>query len=605
MIYPYRDREDPESIGNNESIKSLIDLSAEELSFGKQRTNFNQDKLISLNSIFNPSEKLQIKALVFFNNTHNDFYRDVLSKVQTQEASFSNEELYQLNNKKQIGFGKIEFKYDLSSNQMLETITRFSYNRSKNGSDLVFNAIATDEALKHKNHLIDQEIKYTYKINKNNVLLLTSRFKHQKEPQKYHINQFILKDLFPESEQANNVKQHTDLAMKYAGFKAHLLSRNKRNQLVEFQLGNEYREDKIDTDLFLLKDNTLLDAPAGFQNDMLYQRNDLYAKTSYRYTFRNLAFTARANLHQYSLKSNIDGKKNEQNPLYINPAVIMDWEVDDKNKIIASYSYTKTNLQAIDLYGSFVMHGLRNFNKGANTTHPLTASQIYLNHTLGNWNERLLLNTMFIYAKNHNFLSTNADVKQNYVLKEKILIKDRWFVNLNTTADYYIKYLASNIKASLAYQESTYKNIVNSLVQEVESKNYHYGLELRSGFLGVFNYHLGTKWVTTEIKTKEQKKFTDRLSFLNLSLALQNGLSVQLETEQYYLGAIDSKNNFTFMDVNMRYTIPNSKLDLSIEAKNLFNQKNFKTYYIDDISSISTEYRLLPRMLLLKANYRF
>lgn len=605
LIHPYKEKDDPGSIGNNEYIKSLIDLSTEELSFGKERTNFNQDKLITLNSIFNPSENLQIKALLFFNNAHNDFYRDRYSNINSEGVSFNNEELYRLKNKTQTSFGKLEFKYDLSANNMLETITRYSYNTHRNRSDLNFNKVATNESLAYNNHLIDQEVKYTHKIDAANVLLLTTRFKHQKEPQKYHVDKFLLKDLFPNSEQANNLSQETDVAMKYAGIKAHLLSRSKSNQLIELQVGNEFREDKIDSDFILWEENSIINIPEGFQNDMRHQRNDLYAKSSYRYSLGNISFTAKANLHQYLIKSNTREAVNKQNPLYINPAILMDWELNDKNKLVASYSYNKTNLQAIDMYEGYVMSGLRNFNKGSKSFQPLTASQVFVNYTLGNWNERFLINSFLVYTKNHDFLSSSTSVAQNHVLTEKVLIKDRWFVSLNTSADYYLKFMASNIKANFGYQESNYKNIVNSFMQEVSATNYNYGLELRSGFLGAFNYHLGTKWITTEIRTKEQKRFTDQVSFLNLSLALQNGLSVQLEAEHYYLGALQTKKEFKFLNIDVRYTIPNSKLDLAIEAKNIFNTKKFTAYHIDDISSITTEYSLLPRMLLLKATHRF
>ena len=50
----------------------------------------------------------------------------------------------------------------------------------------------------------------------------------------------------------------------------------------------------------------------------------------------------------------------------------------------------------------------------------------------------------------------------------------------------------------------------------------------------------------------------------------------------------------------MRYTLEKNKLSFSLSGKNLFNTKRFKTSSISDIGSSTTEYRLLPRYLLLE-----
>ena len=52
--------------------------------------------------------------------------------------------------------------------------------------------------------------------------------------------------------------------------------------------------------------------------------------------------------------------------------------------------------------------------------------------------------------------------------------------------------------------------------------------------------------------------------------------------------------------------VPNkNKLSFTILANNIFNTKTFKNYLVDDVSISKSEYRLLPRYILLKIEFRF
>ena len=65
LIRPFRMNE-PASIGDNQSVNSLLNLLPSNLNFKESRTNFNNAELVSLNAIFNPTEKLKIKTARFF-----------------------------------------------------------------------------------------------------------------------------------------------------------------------------------------------------------------------------------------------------------------------------------------------------------------------------------------------------------------------------------------------------------------------------------------------------------------------------------------------------------------------------------------------------------
>jgi outer membrane receptor protein involved in Fe transport len=59
------------------------------------------------------------------------------------------------------------------------------------------------------------------------------------------------------------------------------------------------------------------------------------------------------------------------------------------------------------------------------------------------------------------------------------------------------------------------------------------------------------------------------------------------------------------LDLETRYVIKENKLTFSLSGNNLFNTEKFRSYSISDINISKTEYRLMPRYVLLKMEFRF
>jgi hypothetical protein len=611
LIKPFRFNE-PASIGDNQSVNSLLNLSQNNLNFKQSRTNFNNAELLSLNAIFNPTKKLKIKTLGFFNWDETDFFRNSVDFVDIKDpnspnnVNFTNTEEYQLRNKKRIAFGKIDIIYNISKTKMLEATTKYNNGDFNDSSNLTFNGNATLENLQHQNTLFDQKISYTNKFKDKKVFLLTGRYINEKAPQNYRVNQFFYADLFSDFSNTNNIKQESNNQMQFAGVNAHLLDRKKNDDLLELQLGNEFRKDKLTTTFSLLEDNAVIAQPNGYKNQVNYQVNDLYFKSKYRLKINDFGIVGKLDVHQLFNQLENNDITTNQSSFFINPSIGFDWELNDKNKITSTYSYNTTNAKILDVFSDFVLTSFRSFSKGIGNFNQLDASSIIINYQLGNWSDRFFANTFILYSKNHDFFSTNTFINQNFTQSEKILIKDREFISINSKLDYYFKSISSNLKLDIGFTKSEFKNSVNnSDLREVTSNNYIYGIELRSGFRGVFNYHFGTKWNTTEILTTIKNSSTDNVSFLDLSFVFTEKFDVQLQSERYFFGNLQTDNTYYFLDFEARYKLIKNKLTLGLTGKNLFNTKKFRNFSVSDIGTSTTEYRLLPRFVLLKMEYRF
>ncbi|MFT7442181.1 MAG: hypothetical protein ACI9Q3_000545 [Maribacter sp.] len=605
LIRPYRGNE-PGSIGDNMQVTSLLDLSAGELNFKRNRTNFNNAELLSLNAIFNPTEKIKIKTLGLFNWDETDFFRNSIENFDTNNINFTNTEDFKLRTKKKIGFGKLDFTYNISKTKMLESVTKYNDGFSAANSDLNFNGNATIENLNSNNKLFDQKINYTNKFKDNKVFLLTGRFINEETPQNYTVNQFFYAELFPNNTNANNVIQQSTNKMMFGGVNAHLLDRKENGNLLEIQIGNEFRKDNLHTTYSLLENENVLEKPENHQNKTNYLTNNTYLKTKYRYKIKDFAVVGKLDFHQLYNRLETELETKDETPFFVNPNIGFNLKINDRNKIISSYSYNFRNAGILDVYNNFVVTGFRSFNKGTGNFNQLNSSNFVFNYQLGNWSERFFANTFLIHTKNHDFFSTKAIITQNYAQSENILLQDSEFLSMNTNVNYYFNFITSNLKLDLGYSKNNFKNSINnSDLREITSKSYNYGFELRSGFSGFFNYHIGSKWNTNSIQTTIENSFTDNTSFLDLSFLFNDKFNVDLQSERYFFGNLENENTYYFLDLDARYQLLKDRLTINLSGKNIFNTQTFRNFSISDFGSSTTEYRLLPKMILVSLEYRF
>ena len=594
-----------EHVGDNQRNETLMSLDSYVPQLKQKRVNFNNAELLSLNSIFTISNKMKLKALIFVNQDENQFYRNSFQSFFANGTFFENTEDFILQKNTLIGFGKTDFNYDISKNKTLQVTSKFNTTKTKDRSDLLFNDDLLKERLTSKNQLIDEKVVFTNKLTNSKALLLSGRFITEKTPQEYQLNQFLYNNLFVSN--ANNVVQINENKMTFYGVEGFLLDRKKKGNLLEIKIGNQYRKDVLNSKFQLKEYEQLIDNPNDYQNQTTYGVNDLYVDVKYGFKRKRLNIIPQASLHQlFNNLENFD-IKNTQAPFFINPKIGIEYEINKKNKVLASYTLNQTNASVLDVYNNYVHTGFRSFSKGTGTFNQLEASSALLNYTYGNWGDKFFASTFLLYSKNHDFFSTNSLIFQNYSQTEKIIIKDREFITINTTIDRYFKPISSNLKLLFGGSKSNYKNVVNnSNLREVKNNLINYGFELRSGFRGVFNYHIGSKWNYNEVKTTIANSFTNTISFLDLSFVINPKFNFQIQSERYYFGNLDSNNNeYYFMDLEGRYTVKENKLTFSISGNNLFNTEVFRSYSISDISTSRTEYRLQPRYVLLKMEFRF
>jgi len=204
---------DPGNIGNGIETNTFVKFSNSLPNFKRDRFNFNNAELVSLNAIFNPNERLKIKTIGFLNWDERDFFRNSQNSFITNNTDFINTEDYKTTQDLLDVFGKLDIVYDISKKQTIESITRYSNRNENNQANRIFNNVINLEEIDGESSRFDHKTTYSNRFKERKAFLLTGRYIYENSPQLYTNNQFLFQDIFPENLNADEVSQNSNQSL--------------------------------------------------------------------------------------------------------------------------------------------------------------------------------------------------------------------------------------------------------------------------------------------------------------------------------------------------------------------------------------------------------
>lgn len=595
-----------ESIGSGGQLYQLMGLhGARAGQLKDHRTRINNAEHISLSSIVPITEKLKVKAVGFLGFDENYAFNNNYSITNVGDTYFENTENNQFKSHLKNGYINLLATYDVSKTQMLQLSSVWNQGNTNNYNDLTFNGQNTLEKLQTKNTFFDQKVTYTHKWKDKNVVLLKARYFSNKLPQFYNINDYLMGDLFSFDADAmnNDIKNEKT----FAGLEADFKLKQKNNDLIEFQVGYEHNDQTMNT-VFQLFNNTETIRPNGFQTDSSFTLADLYAKSGYTWKWNTFKVSGRAEAHQLFNSFTTLQSSKKQNPFYVNPSVNFMWNVTPTHIFNGSYMVNFNNTSFVDVNDTYLLTSSRSFSKGLGRFALTDVQTANLGYSIRHYLNRYRFSFNLNYNKQSNVLTNRSFIEQNSSLSESVFIKGGDTFGGSLSSNFYLRKLKSNLKLEANYSHSTsFNEVNNSGIRKNNFANQRYNIEWRSNFKSAFNFHIGSEWNYSKVKSPDfENSYTNGLSFLDLFYKIDNQLDIKAVTEHYYFGNL-SKNqrNHVFLDLEATYKFKGDKWTLGLRGNNLFNKQNFTTYNVSDIGYSTNSYRLMPRYLLLTTKYRF
>ncbi len=601
LMNPSSDK-DVENAGGNINLISLINLHQKNGQFEDNRTNFNNDKLVSLNYINNYKNDWKLKFVTIFNDIENRNFVNSLYKFNFNGINFTNVESNTWKQSNQNVIAKVEVIKELNKTSSLQFYNKLSWLKEDNDNVFIFNEQINNQVGENKLFASENKVVYTKKLDSTKAIVAVGKYMYQNRPYQFtdenDVFQFILNN-----PAAKKVQQNVNSTLQFGGAKVSYLNNISEEQNLEIQVGNEFRKDELNSNLNVFDSaiTEILFDKSPFENLVDFTQNKLFSQANYNTKLKKWKFGF--GLITQLISSNLNGDTKDVFNVSPNLRVGYKWRGYGDFNVNAGRTISQTGVQ--NFYQNFIYQGNRSFRQSNVSFQNLPAYNFGFSYSLGDELSRKF-NLSINYSRQEDYIANNSIINQNYSFNQSILVKDSDQLFANAEARKYLKFIKSRISLLGNYSISNYQNSINNqpLINS-QFQNIKVGFEMKSGWTKKINYELGYDWNFSSINSDvNSNDYLDQKGFVNLYFNFNPQIRLESQYEYYKFGNALQKTT-QFWDVKFNYQVKKHQMNIYINANNLLDNKSIQRYSISNISESLYTQRLLPRHVAFGLNKNF
>lgn len=591
-----------ENVGSDISTLSMLNLHRKNYSFGDNRTNFNNDQLASLSYIYNFKKDWKLKLVSIYNTTENRNYTDSYYQFDYDGTSFRNTEskTWKQNNKNIVG--KIELTKDYKKSNLV-FYSKFSSLNEDNDNHFIFNGVPNFQSGNNKLSATENRVVFTKKIDSSAAIVAVARYIHQNRPYEF-FEKNNLAAIISGDNSAQLLHQKVDAGLDFGGAKFSWLKNYSENRNLQINAGLDFRKHRLQSDLSLLGNSgqAIYFDQSAFFNDLEFSKNTLFSQLDYKVKWKKNWNFSTTILNEY-MWTELDSTK--KYAFAFSPSFNLGYGTFSFGTISINAGKRYTTTAVDNLYSGYIYQGERSFKNNLMGFSPIASYNGGINYNRGDGLTRVF-NININYTKNEDYLSSQSIINPNYSFYQSILLKNNESWNANLELKRYLKPLKSRISLLGNFMKSNYQSSINNQpLFSTQFTNLKAGLEMKSGFLGKFNYEWGYTWTFNFVNSDNGKnKYTDQNGFANFYYNLSRTLKSELKYE-YYKSGNSAQIATQFLDFKLNYQATQWKMVFFLAANNLLNTKEIRSYSITNVSESAYTQRLLPLHIVIGLNKNF
>ncbi len=589
-------------------INYLINIKGFAPNLREQRVRDNNSNMLSVNTIIKPAKKLTAKLVTFGTHELDAYFNEGYMEYRLANSNFTNTESHNLLNRAISGFGRIDLKYDYSKNSNLEYQGQVMRQIGKSTARHTFNLVSNEELLSNSTTTTSHSAVFTHRKNSSMAIVAVGQFFIDERPERYYVSAFTLGDLFQNISDGTGQWQSVKSSMNTAKTELKALFRLGEKYVFNVQSGSLLQWNRLFS-LFTIDQSSgaSVTPPLGYSNNVRLFCADTYIVSSITRVVKTLSLNAKVGAHwMHTVGKGFAISPFTQSQPLIEPQVGGQWQPNSKNKIKVQYIYKTSPSSMAELMNGFVLTGARSFKNGIGQFLLQKAHTSMFRYDFGRVSDIFQMNVSTLYTTSKKAFSSFVQITPSYSLQSIMPSSHKEMLITSAATDFYIRSLRSNFRVKGNIVSSRFISSINGSVANITSQNYNYGGELRSAFKGFFNYHVGTNWSYSRFISSITTSNNNNFQFLDLHFKLSPSFQATINAERYYFDNIRNPNNpLHFIDGSITYTHKPKKLTFTAIANNLLNNKQFGNISITEYSEIGSFYRIVPRYIMLRVDFRF
>ena len=575
----------------NNEVVNIDNLST--TNFSNNEDIFNTSFLNSLSFVTNLSKQTKIRSLTYFTYDEIEKRNDNITEyfIEPETISFNEQNRIEI---KDLSFAtELELKHYSKNQTYLTYDFTFENNPTVTRGNLIFNGDNISQIQKDKNYNFFNHLNITKKIADNTLLLAYAYLGINNTEQDYTIQPNIFSDVFNNNEDLT-INQNSNTPLNYYGLISEIVKKGKKSEYgLEFSATVD--RDKIENS-FRFDNQAPVDT---LSNNTDYKNTRISILGKYNYDISRLfKISSSLNISQNYLNVN-DIKKDF---FFINPKIRFHTKKTKIGNFGLSYSYQNNLPQAQYLTEDFVLTNYRTFNRGTNDIQQINNHSFGFFYTFNNYKKQFLINSFLLHSFADKSSGLNSQITERTNFNQYQIIDGGKLTNYNLSVARYIKAFSSTLKISTQQSWSNNPIIINNNISEVVNYNANYRIQGTTYFKLPVNFKFGFQYNYSKGEFDNQISTNEYLEGnLDATLKLSDLWLFKLENNYYSI----NENEYWFINANLNYNPEKSRLSYRLSANNLTNITEFRDIFISEFQRNETNFRVIPRYILLNINYRF
>ena len=342
-------------------------------------------------------------------------------------------------------------------------------------------------------------------------------------------------------------------------------------------------------------------------NDVRYGFSDTFLGLHYKFKTGKLTVSPGVSLHRYGLVNEQSGSELRQNQWLVLPDFFALIDLKKSENLRFNYAvsaeYTDVNNYAqAYVFNNYnrLFRGNRALENALNDTYRLN----YFSYNLFNYTN---ISGSLSYTKRRAGIKNNTTlVAINQVSSPSNF--DRNFPDQTYAASgrfsKRIKNIEYRLNANLNLSELY--NTVNDQIQESRSFTQNYRASARSSFKDFPNFEIGYNWNRNDYNNgRAAQVFFTKRPYINMDVTFLKSFFWTMNWDFYdYSDAENTvSNNYSFLNSTLYFQKEDSHWEFSIQGTNLLNNKDTNTDSFSEEFNTTSQYLVLPRIVMLVVKY--
>lgn len=579
----------------------------------EQRSNLNNTLFSNFTYYGKWKDKLTYRLIYQFYTDRNQLFRNSATTFGLNEDSFVLQENQTSTLKPQQHHTTLYLLHTPNSYSRWENTLQVTFLKRTYENALTYNTTTSprseplQELSTETNRLIENELKYSYRISEKNAFLMNFHWANQKIEGLQTFNSKRFNTFLQIDTNTNVVRQNNRLPGNSLQCTGEYIEKIAPKLTLKLLAESNFQQIEGFTKiLYQLWGNELEFANPAYRNqvDLQTAENAFGTTLSYFPTSFNSVASSLFWKHKWI---GLGAKKSAIS--FVEPNVSFSWKV---KKIISqlSYNFTWQNPTLQNLLNGYWLVNYRSFRSGTEDVRFVPMHRVTF---IFNFDDLQHLQSVVLYGsynRQSNYYGTASQIEQDFTIMQNQIFPKNEMANISLTLDKYVHSWLSGFRWLNAFTYQNYNNQVNNFVlgnnifRSVFSK-----LQYRSLFEGHFNleafaqvsYNIMENQFLTEVASTENWNITYRFS--GVFQGFQKKLQWTFSAEKLDFRSRQIHQSLYFFDAELTYQL--KKLQLGLEIYNLLDNDALFQLNPSNIAVQSSSQLLQGRWIMGRVKFKW